>query len=107
MKEGEVWAKMERKEKVKGGYLILFQVIIQGGIPKIPYLKAKQGVAQGFVEMTDAHFPERCAIPLEAVKRLNRISAQRRHQDTFPLFISPQERFKYRSLNDGLSVENR
>jgi hypothetical protein len=45
MKEGEVWAKMERKEKVEGGYLILFQVIIQGGIPKIPYLKAEQGVA--------------------------------------------------------------
>jgi hypothetical protein len=44
MKEGEVWAKMERKEKVEG-ILYFFQVIIQGGIPKIPYLKAEQGVA--------------------------------------------------------------
>jgi hypothetical protein len=41
MKEGEVWAKMERKEKVEGGYLILFPSHNSGRNSQVPISQAR------------------------------------------------------------------
>lgn len=65
-----MWAKMKRRERWRVSYTFSqVIVIIQGTIPKIPYLKSEQGVAYGFVQTTGAQFSQRCVIPPSLVRR--------------------------------------